>query len=356
MLGVVTLHSLGRSGILYSEIKAQYRAAWFLEIAVYGSVNCFAMITGFLSYSDSDRKTKHASFINTWIEVVFYGALVSIFMILIPGIHPGIRKCVSALFPLLTGQYWYFSVYAGVFVLGRFINFAVRSADNKTLIAYVVGIFLYFSVMESVTIVLNDEYTLSNLLKGYSFAWLLLMYIIGAVVRKTGIYRGILFTRTISVAVLCIILSYVWMICIGPVVENGVIGKNWKRLFVQYTSPTIVIAAFCMLCVFANLKCPFWLEKLAAFLAPRTFSIYLLNSQPLIAAYLINKNNLAFLLRFSGVRLLAVTIGFSVGFSIICIMIDSFRIILFHRLKINELSLLLGSRISGYADRFGNNI
>lgn len=50
MLMVVTLHVLGAGGILdtVEPLSLNYAVCWFLEIANYGAVNCFGLISGYV--------------------------------------------------------------------------------------------------------------------------------------------------------------------------------------------------------------------------------------------------------------------------------------------------------------------
>ena len=52
MVMIQILHILGNGGILNASIGAPVRnnVAWFLEIASYCAVNCYALISGYVGY------------------------------------------------------------------------------------------------------------------------------------------------------------------------------------------------------------------------------------------------------------------------------------------------------------------
>ena len=62
MFMIVTLHILGHGGVLESSkpLTGSHYAAWFLEVAVYCSVNCYALVSGYIGYG---RKHNYSNFL-----------------------------------------------------------------------------------------------------------------------------------------------------------------------------------------------------------------------------------------------------------------------------------------------------
>ena len=52
MFMVVVLHVLGQGGVLKAAKNGQYIISWLLEIIAYCAVNCYAIISGYVGYSD----------------------------------------------------------------------------------------------------------------------------------------------------------------------------------------------------------------------------------------------------------------------------------------------------------------
>lgn len=71
MAMVVALHVLGQGGILgaSAERSANYNIAWFLEIAAYCAVNCYALISGYVGIR---AKHKASNIIMLWLQVALY--------------------------------------------------------------------------------------------------------------------------------------------------------------------------------------------------------------------------------------------------------------------------------------------
>ena len=87
MFYILLLHSLGRGGLLKNTVEGstQYNLVYFIEICAYCVANIFALISGYVSYSDEKKKIKVSNYINLWLEVVFYClAFTAIFNIIKP--------------------------------------------------------------------------------------------------------------------------------------------------------------------------------------------------------------------------------------------------------------------------------
>jgi len=164
MFFIVTLHSLGHGGILESTIinSSQYKFAWLLEIIAYCAVDIFALISGYVSYTSNEKKTKYSNYLNLWLQVFFYGIVISgIFYIINPEII-GKKDLVTALFPVTQNAYWYFTAYTGLFMIIPIINKGIRNCNNDTLKKLFIIIFVAFSFLE----VISPKFILNS---GYSF-------------------------------------------------------------------------------------------------------------------------------------------------------------------------------------------
>ena len=71
MLYIVILHVLGHGGIL-SNVKAgslHFHAAWLLESWCFCAVNIFALISGYVGYSEKERPHNYANYFVMWLQV-----------------------------------------------------------------------------------------------------------------------------------------------------------------------------------------------------------------------------------------------------------------------------------------------
>ena len=60
MIMIVTLHVLGKGGVLKNTVPLSYRyeVAWFLETASYCAVNCYAINSGYVAVKSKFKYSK----------------------------------------------------------------------------------------------------------------------------------------------------------------------------------------------------------------------------------------------------------------------------------------------------------
>ena len=168
MLYVVILHAVGPGGILETATvgSAQYKAEWFLETWTYCAVNIFALVSGYVSYTEREKKTKWSSYVLLWLQVVTYSVAVTLAFHFF---HPELVTKADLLrmfLPVTGGLYWYLNAYTGLFVVMPLLNAGLRKCSVETLKKVFVAMFLIFSVYEAVV----RRMAMSG---GYSFAWVL---------------------------------------------------------------------------------------------------------------------------------------------------------------------------------------
>ena len=338
--GVVVLHTLRRSTLLSSDMDCQYSLAWLMEIVCYFSVDVFGIISGFVNYNEDDKHVKIGNYLKLWMTVVFYGLIIVAFCDFFTSFDVDKRDYLTAIFPVLTGEYCFFSAYTGVFLLTRIINKIVRGFDKSVLYRYVILSVFIIAALETLTVKLNHDYSLFSLDNGYSFTWLSIMYFIGAVIRKTGLYKKIPWHKPLICMIVMMLFEWGWMIYFAPSVLSSMeIGHNWDRLFVEYVSPTVVISAIAVVMLFSrfNFKDNECIKRSIAIFAPGAFSVYLLNSQPLMVKYFYNTEHLSFLLEFDDIRLLPVVIMICTAFTFLALIIDIGRRYIFRICYIDDL-------------------
>ena len=132
MYMIVILHLIGNGGILQDieHTQSSYYVIWFLEICCYCSVNCYALISGYLGYG---RKKKFSNIIYLYIQCVFYLVTYAVlFKVLFPE-KVSLFTFIKALFPFAYDQYWYFNAYFGMFLIFPVFDFLLEK-HNKNLI------------------------------------------------------------------------------------------------------------------------------------------------------------------------------------------------------------------------------
>ena len=334
MFFVVILHSLDQGGILYNTAvgSSQYKVAWLLEIFAYCAVDIFALISGYVSYTGKEKRVHFGSYFSLWLQTVFYGMIiVTVFYFALPGKVTFIDyKC--AFMPVTKNSYWYFRGYTVVFLLMPFLNYAIFHCRKNTLCKTACVIILTASLYS----LLADLFSTNG---GYFPMWLVLLYILGAAIKKCGIGNNIKpYQAAIGIFLLCL-FTYLYRL-------HGI--SFWvinQTSFVTYTSPTILAMAILYVIVFPKIRFSKAAKKVIGFAAPGAFAVYLLNTQPLLFKYVM-KDLFRPLADQSIFKIIVFVIGFSVLFVIGSILADRVRIKIFEICKVKEIGDLLGRGIN----------
>lgn len=176
MIGV--LHILGHGNILFSEELSQgsYKTVWFMEIACFCAVNCYALISGYVGITAVFRYTR---LVTTHLRVIFYSVVITlIFAISMPGIV-GKEQIRAALFPVINQSYWYYTAYFALFLLIPYLNYLAQGLSREQYRTLIIVVITLFSVLP--TISGTDIFRLHD---GYSVFWLIVMYLLGAYIKK----------------------------------------------------------------------------------------------------------------------------------------------------------------------------
>lgn len=344
MLFVIVLHSLGHGGILKTAIvnSPQYKVAWIMEIIAYCAVDIFAIISGYVAYTDKEKDVKYSNYIKLWLEVVFYGLLINIIFNLININFVHITDYIKVLFPVSYELYWYFTAYTGLFILMPIINKGIRNLDNNMLKKVFVIIFVFFSLLG----VVFENF---ELYRGYSFIWITLLYILGMIMKKCNIGSNLSKSKIIIGIVLLYLTTYLYRIYGFDYKALNI--EITKSLFVSYISPTMVGVSILYVLLFSKFKFNEKINNVIAFLASSSFAIYIINEHKLVKK-LIMTNLFVGIANDSIFKIIFYVIGFSIIFVILSILIDKFRIFIFKICKINELS----EKIVNYINKCLNKV
>ena len=347
MLFVLLLHILKHGGILANleKFSLAYNIAWFVEICAFCAVNCYALISGFFGYSS---KQKYSNIINLYFQTAFYAVLATgIFYIMNPD-EIGKRAFIKAVFPFGFNVYWYFTAYFCMFFFIPFMNKILEVCDFKQLTGLVSASIIFFSIIP--LIFKSDVYFTNN---GYTVLWVSVLYIIGGYIRKYELHKKISNIKCILLyfgAVLVtfgqkVITEYVKFIVDGKTVNEG--------LFIKYTSPTMVICAVSLLCLFAKVDFKDGMKKLTAIFSPFAFSVYLIHTAPYVWSKVM-KNRFVTFAEFNPIVMILVVFATAIGIFALCSLIDFVRVQLFKMFRIKELSFKIEGTVAKFIGKIYN--
>lgn len=324
MFMIVVLHVLGQGGILSSATGYQYVIAWLLEITAYCAVNCYAMISGYVCYSDTAKTYHYKKFLSFWVQVFVYSFGITLLAFLIKPESVGIRTLILSLFPIASKQYWYASAYAGLFFVIPWINKLLKSCTKKESTRLVLILTSLFMLYGTFANKLGDCFSLNG---GYSMMWLVILYIIGAWMKKCHIPTYFNNCKLMIGVIGCILLT--WMIKIFPI-EN-----IFSNLFISYISITIIYIAFAFVIIFSKLQLGNNTKKIIKCFSPAAFGVYLIHCQSMIWGHFMS-GAFTWILDFPWWLLFVEVLISAMCIFICCLFIEKVRLILFHLLGINR--------------------
>lgn len=327
MFYVVVLHTLGRGGILgTAEIGThQYMVSWFLEIWAYCAVDIFALVSGYVGYHEEERPVKFRNYISLWMQVVFYGIVVTLIFNLF---HPELvtkLDLIEMMFPVTNGLYWYFTAYTGLFFCMPLLNTAMTKCSKNLAVYTFIILFLMFSVYDTFV----GRFVLNG---GYSFVWLVILYLFGSILKKCEIGKKIRSFEAIAGIFFLAFLTWLWKIY----------GVEWSFMkinitpdtFVSYTSPTVLGSAILYIIGFSKIQFKY-LKKIITFAAPSTFAAYILNDQRFVKEHMMYQKFSA----WSGIHsyiIPAKVFAFAGAFVVCSIFFDKVRDRLFQLFRIHH--------------------
>lgn len=275
-----------------------------------------------------------------WFRVAFYTILITtIFSVAVPG-SVNMKECIKAIFPVMTEQYWYFSAYFCMFFLIPFMNAAIHTLTQNQLKYTIVVLVMLSSVLDTVF-----RYNVCKTQGGYSLIWLIILYIIGAYIKKYNVFEKTNSFKALSGYLFCVLVTWTVKFVL-EIATLRLLGKvKGGSIVVSYISPTILGAAICLLVVFKNIHITAVLKKVIAKLSSLAFSVYLIHEQPLIRDYLI-KEHFASYAYFSIPLMVLAVIGSACGIYIICSVIDLFREYIFGKVRVKEKVMSVEKKIS----------
>lgn len=346
MLMVVVTHILGIGGILSSceSLSSQYGVAWFLEAACYCTVNCYALISGYVGIKAS---YKYTSIFLLWLRVVFYTvSTVVLFGIFMPE-AVGKTAYLKALFPVMKLPYWYFTDYFCLFFFIPLLNKAINSMAEKQLRAVVLAAIFLISVLQTV---FGDVF---ETVEGSSVLWLMVLYIIGAYIRKYDPLKnvtkgkallGYLFTTFLSFGFKMAADTSV-LIC-GEDSEFAVFIASYGDRLIRHISPALLGSAIFLLILFKQLKMSGPIKRIITFFSPMAFSVYIIHAHPLVWENFLQLRFAGFIRLPAPIMAIAV-LGTAMGIFLVCCGFDLIREFVFKKLKIKQKSEYLEKKYIG---------
>ena len=318
--------------------SAVYWTAWFLEILSYCAVNCFGLISGFVMV---DKSIKIKSIVFLWMQIIFYSILISVIVFILFPESRTTGNLISSFLPIIRKQWWYASSYFGLYFLIPILNAAINNITKQThqkiLLSVLLGIGCIDCIISS-----NDPFSLNA---GYSTAWLILLYLFGAYIKKYEIHKKITAIKSILGFFAMIVFTFASKAVIQALTQKILGQPKAENTFISYISITVLLSAIFLFFFCLNVKTGNFALKITCFLSPVTFGVYLIHVHPLIFNFVF-KDAFSFLVyKPLPVMILGVLLAVAVIF-VLCTVIELMRIQLFKLMRISKLSEYISQKLN----------
>ncbi len=328
MLLIVFLHSIDHSGVLEAAIPgtAMYYYVYFGYYLAQICVNCFVLLSGYFMIESSFRPSK---LVNLWLEVVFYSVVIRVIFILTGQQSFSVTSLISCFVPVITGRYWFITIYFGLYLISPFLNVAIKAMSKKQFTALNVVLFLIMSCWSSI----HPSMAGMNSGGGWGLAWFVVLYCFAAWMRLYYNKNNKLFGK--SLLFFAIPVAVTVMLFCANYLNIGIIQTtihNWYR----YDSALATVMSLVLMAVFINADVKnAVVSKIITKIAPLTLGVYLIHAHADVSPWSWAVLNLPQYMSgwfFPVAQILAV-----LGIFIVCIAIDAIRNQLFKLIKLTRL-------------------
>lgn len=339
MFMVVLLHVWGPGGILF-EVKsgtAHFQAAWLLEFMLFCAINCYGIISGYVCLTSRYRYT---NLVMLWLQVALYNVLLTAYYFFT---QPGVvskSDLIASFFPVSNNTYWYFTAYAGMFLLIPIFNRAAHSLSKKQFASILATLFVALCVLPCI---FNRDIFATGW--GYSTLWLSFLYLTGAYIKMYGFFNN---NPLIALSVYALSVLISWGVKLFE--EYLAPSAYWSDLasgrVAQYTSPFMFLAGLSLVVVFSNLRLPKTVSKIASVVAPCTFGVYILHTQVNVWYKIITYKYASFV-NYPVYQMILAAVGVALCIFAVLWIVDYIRSVVFKLLHIKQHLLKLEDKLLG---------
>ena len=270
MFLVVLLHLCTEGGALPSA-GAGLCVGSYVKSLSWCCVDLFALVSGYLGV------TGHPSFRKwgrLWLQVFVTGALMTAVCRFAFGEPVSGVRWSQLFLPVTASTYWYFTAYTGLYCLMPALNLGLRALTRRQALGVSAGL---LAVALSASVGARDIF---GLYRGYSMAWLIVLYVLGGVIRlhvpkfprvRWCLAAAFLLPALTAAQQVLVVRFPSQTACFGSRALTG-----------EYISPVVLLTAVALLmaCLQVRVVSP-RAKAVFAFYSSTAFGVYLLHVHPM---------------------------------------------------------------------------
>lgn len=248
---VVCIHLFALLGDLAGSTGISLFVNAFVYALVFCAVNCFGLLSGWLGYREEGNSLRLKPLVLLWLQFVFY----RVFFLLLPSLLGIAEVSLADVFlPVTRRVNWYMTAYFEMMLLAPGLNLIVRHVSRGVNAVICLALLSLTVISIALRAVMDcDPFLLGE---GYNWMWLAALYFWGASLRKHGWFSGISAGRLRLVLFASLLLTAAWRWGMRSFFSPAGFPGNTEKIFYSYTSPTIALAAICLLLLHARLTGP----------------------------------------------------------------------------------------------------
>lgn len=174
MIMVISIHFFGKcilptNNDLY---ESSNLFGWLIRGISYMGVNLFIIIS---AYFQCRKTTFNLRGLLKFIFEVWIYSIALFVALYLCGVEFSPKDLLFVFSPILSGEYWFITVYFGLYIFSPFLNKFISALSRKEMQALLLISFLFFCVVPNI-------YPSSNWLNfgsGYGIVWFVVLYLIG---------------------------------------------------------------------------------------------------------------------------------------------------------------------------------
>lgn len=339
MFMIILLHSIDHSGLyeMLEEGTLLYAYEQFIYALVQVCVNCFVLISGYFLVQSQFKLRK---LISLWIEVVFYSLVIKLIMMAAGEIPFSIASLISCFVPILTGRYWFVTIYFGMYLMFPFYNIAIKAMNERQHKSLVALLIVLFSGISSI----YPSFKGMNSGGAWGLAWFSVLYFIAAYIRLYYVPNKNKKSSLVLFFAISFIMTFALVVAQRMQIDVLInMVKNWWK----YDSIPVVIMSIALFISFINMRNKElnWRgNQLIVKISSTTFGVYLIHSHASVCTEAMWQrlgmvNNMS-CLWFPIYQLVIVSVIF-----LACSLIDYCRQRLFDVMKVDSFSIKIEMKV-----------
>lgn len=318
MLLIIFLHSIDHSGVLENAENCgtgMYFYVRFTYMLCQVCVNIYVMLSGYFMVNSKFRLHK---LVTLWMEAAFYAFVLKLIFMLTGATPFSLLSLASCFFPILTGRYWFLTIYVGMYLISPFLNILIHAMNKQQHCLLNLCLFAIMSVWSS----LHPSIAGMNSGGGWGLAWFVVMYLAAAWLRlyytpchkSLPWFAGFVFISVGITALQCPPLEDIL-----PSIVSTVVG-HWYR----YDSAPAYIMTLCLFIGFMNIRIR--REKFSKWIvstAPLTLGVYLIHAHANVSPWSWEVLNLP--PKMDSALFVLIQLASVIGIFAVCAVVDAAR-------------------------------